>query len=92
MRPDRHRTPWLFGTKRGEGHFDEQSGQATGWDFNMATIYDATARRHQHYTSIRSMICARNARATRRPWSELGNYWVTRTRESQNASIAGMQR
>jgi integrase len=24
--------PWLFCTKRGEGYFDEQSGQATGWD------------------------------------------------------------
>jgi len=45
--------PWLFCTRRGEGYFDEQSGQAAG---------------------------------------ELGNYWVTRMRESQNASIAGSQR
>jgi integrase len=24
--------PWLFCTKRGEGYFDEDTGQATGWD------------------------------------------------------------
>lgn len=24
--------PWLFCTKRGKGYFDEQSGQAAGWD------------------------------------------------------------
>jgi len=24
--------PWLFCTKRGEGYFDEQTGQASGWD------------------------------------------------------------
>jgi integrase len=24
--------PWLFCTRRGEGYFDEQSGQASGWD------------------------------------------------------------
>src|SRR5258708_34220087 len=25
-----HIAPWLFGTRRGEGYFDEQSGQAAG--------------------------------------------------------------
>jgi hypothetical protein len=24
--------PWLFCTKHGEGYFDEQTGQASGWD------------------------------------------------------------
>lgn len=24
--------PWLFCTRRGEGYFDEETGQATGWD------------------------------------------------------------
>jgi hypothetical protein len=48
--------------------------------------------RPRSHIDLRSMICARNARATRRPWSELANYWVMPTRESHNASIAENQR
>src|SRR6202034_1380495 len=44
--------------------------------------------RPRSHIDLRSMICARNARATRGPWSELANYWIMPTRESLNASIA----
>ena len=83
--------PWLFCTRRGEGYFDEQSGQAAGWDSIwqrfMTRLLAETKITHRFTEHDLRATCASDAETLER-----GSCWVMRTRKSLNASIAENQR
>jgi integrase len=69
--------PWLFCTKHGEGYFDEQSGQATGWDSIwqrfMARLLAETKVTHRFTEHDLRAKCASDAETLERARQLLGH-------------------
>jgi hypothetical protein len=72
--------PWLFRTKHGEGYFNEQTGQATGWDSTwqrfMARLLAETKITHRFMEHDLRAKCASDAESLERaqieallPWN-----------------------
>jgi integrase len=69
--------PWLFCTKYGEGYFNEQTGQATGWDSMwqrfMARLLAETKITHRFTEHDLRAKCASDAESLQRARQLLGH-------------------